>query len=149
RSKSEADARAKEARERLTKLKILREQQQKDAERLDAESRALGKHGVDLAEMKDDIDATDRIVKALTTQIQALDVESAAPCRVRLIEDAQIVKPDPLKRQILAAGIGGGGIFVLSLLGLCFCDRHRLFPPALGQVEPVQHAMDEGGEEDA
>jgi len=139
RFKLEAESRAKQGKDHLVSLKALRDEQQKDAERLEAESKSIGKQGVDLAQMKDDIDETDRLVKAITSQVQALDVESAAPARVRLVEDAQVVRPDPLKRQLAATGVSGLCTFAIIMVGLSWWEWRRL------RIESPEHLAESLG----
>ncbi len=136
---AEADSRARLGKENLANLKLLYEQQNRDAERLDLQQEKIGKKTVDLEQLRDEIDETDSLVKKIAGQVQALDVESNAPPRVRLIEDAQIVKPDPLKRQIAATSVSGISSLALVVVGLSWWEWRRR------RIESPEHVVESLG----
>src|SRR5207244_1307281 len=94
---------------------------------------------LDLASMKDEISENEDLVKRITAQVQAMDVESAAPGRIRLIEDAQVVRPDPFKRQLAATIISGISVLALVVVGLSWWEWRRM------RIESPEHLADTVG----
>ncbi len=80
----------------------------------------LSKRRVDVEWLRDEITLADEITRKMASQLQILQVEQKAPERITVMEEA-IVLPDqdsPLKK----AGIAGGAIFFLVLLGVAFLE---------------------------
>jgi polysaccharide biosynthesis transport protein len=132
--------------QKLVEVEILRKQRamiEADVQRLDQESRKLGRSSVDLEMMRKEITWQDEVVAKLSTEIEQTRIELKSPPRVTLAGPAAADEggAGAMKKRIMAAvgGSIGGLLFPLLLLSI-LDSRRRLIdtPTQLNQELSVE-----------
>lgn len=124
--------------EYLAVLKNLETQLEEEVKRRNQEVFNLNRGTIDLEWLRDEIALADDVAKKAATQAQALEVESQAPPRVTLLEEALVVPTLNKNRQWMMAILASVGMFGLIALAISWWEfRAR----RVSCVEEVVHGL--------
>jgi capsular exopolysaccharide synthesis family protein len=98
--------------------KMLADQVKDMEERLNA----MSSQTLQVEDANDSVAEREDIAKRMRNQIATLEVDMKAPPRVRPLEEAGVAGTVDENRQLKYAGVAGGGVFGLALLGICWWD---------------------------
>jgi succinoglycan biosynthesis transport protein ExoP len=109
----------------------------KEVEDRSKANKDTSKQNIDLEWLKDDIAAVDSMGKAISGQIQRLQVEIQADKRITSMEDTAVLEDGNSRLRMSGMGLFGG--LILSVLGVCYLDfRARKVTSAEELTEGLQ-----------
>jgi capsular exopolysaccharide synthesis family protein len=121
-------------RNQLERLQELEKQLQKDVDNANLDQKVLGKQGVILEELREEIEQVDEVYKKVYHQVEVMKVEKAAEPRIHVVESAIAIRPDPFKRQVMASSVAGLGALALVLFGFSWWECRHLRVDCVEQV---------------
>jgi len=109
-------------RERVEILAGLERLQAGDVERLTSRQKKTTEGSTNQAAIREEIKYAEEMAGKMGAEVEALNIEKAAPARVTRVEDAVVPKTKDELRQAKAAGVAGFGAFGLALFGVAFLE---------------------------
>ncbi|MCI0740948.1 MAG: polysaccharide biosynthesis tyrosine autokinase, partial [Gemmataceae bacterium] len=94
----------------------------------------LNKKAVNLEWLEEDIQLISEVHKKLGAQREALQVETDAPSRVSILDDAYAIQTRNQASRMRTAGMAGIGLFGLALLGVAFMEFRVRRVSGVGEV---------------
>jgi capsular exopolysaccharide synthesis family protein len=101
--------------EALEKMEAKLSEEVKERE---AKSHLLNQNSLELETSREDLSQVEEMAKKVATQVETLKVESEAPSRVRLLEEATVNNAEGRKRRLMATAGAAGGACFLVVFGL-------------------------------
>jgi capsular exopolysaccharide synthesis family protein len=122
----------------LTRLQELEKTLQSDIDGFNVEQKNNGRMALDLESLREEIEQVDEVLKKVTHQVEIMNVEESAQPRIRVVEPAIAIRPDPRKRQAIASSLAGFGTLALVLFGFAWweCRTFRV-----DSVDQVRHSL--------
>jgi succinoglycan biosynthesis transport protein ExoP len=131
---TEADAAISAHRDQLEQVqeleKTLEEHINKQAKDIDA----VGRGTINLEWLDEEIALLTDVFKRIGAQKEALQVETAAPSRMSILEDAYAQPTRAPKDIQKMAGMAGAGLFILAVLGVALLEFQTRRVNAVGEV---------------
>jgi capsular exopolysaccharide synthesis family protein len=115
--------------EKLGMLELLEKDQTADVNRLMTECKDINKGSLEFQALKDEIAQGDAMLKRISDEAAALEVEVQAPARVRPLQDANINRLNAEKKRYMGMALAGVGALAFSLFGVSFLElrARRIF----------------------
>jgi capsular exopolysaccharide synthesis family protein len=138
RARGEVRLQAAALRGRVSLLQQMQKELLADVGRREQESRTINKGSIDLESVREDLSQLEDMAKKVTAQVETLKVESQAPSRISLLEEAVVSNAEGRKRRLAAtAGAALGGALV-ALAGLGWWEMRSR---RIGTVEEVTRGL--------
>jgi capsular exopolysaccharide synthesis family protein len=112
---------AEQTRKRVKLLNTLKESVKGEVKKLTDETDGINSGSLEIEQLQGDMGETEKVAKAMATQIEMLKVEQSAPARVRLMEDASTTSEDN-KRRLMATGGSGALALCLAVFGVVWLE---------------------------
>lgn len=132
RARLEATGKRMELHQKLATLKRFEQLLLEDVTRFDKESQTINQANIRLEEINQDISHEEEIIKRLTHDVEALEVERRAPPRVTQEQEAVVYRGEATRRHLMTAGMAGLGTMGLVLFGFAWVEyrRRRITSPS-------------------
>jgi capsular exopolysaccharide synthesis family protein len=138
RARSDVQLQGAALRGRVSLLRQMEKELLADVGRREQESRTINKGSIDLESVREDLSLMEDMAKKVTAQVETLKVESQAPSRISLLEEAVVSNAEGRKRRLLATAGAALGGFLVALVGLGWWEMRSR---RIGTVEEVTRGL--------
>src|SRR5262249_14295123 len=136
--RADAEAQIEKLRERIQVQTDMEKQLKEEIDRLRESVRLINRGSLEIVTAQRKIEQLEEVAKRVAGQAEALRVESLAPERVVVFEEATVTQSDDTKKRLAATGVAGGSGLALVLFGMAWFE---LRVRRVNSVDEVIHGL--------